>query len=177
MVEDANSQDREKTGDGLSAVRLVVASWDKVDSARKFLEALPPNCRAAFFLPALPEEALADLAETPLPVAVGIAEAGAAVLPAHAYLPPAGKHLSVDGGLIKLSNRLLSGHPVGHFVGSLPPDRQGRTAVVFLPGATDGERARTRRRTFRRPGVRGASIRIRRRKRGFRSGGHRPDHR
>jgi len=141
MVEDANSKDREKAGEGLSAVRLVVASWNKVDSARKFLEALPPNCRAAFFLPALPEDALAGLAEAPLPVAVGIAEAGAAVLPAHAYLPPAGKHLSVDGGLIRLGSRLLAGHPVGHFVQSLPPDRHGQTAVVFPPGATDRERA------------------------------------
>lgn len=133
--------DSEKSDEGPAAVRLIVVSWDEPDSAKAFLKALPPNCGAACFLPALPEEALAKLAQTPLPLAVKIAETGAPVLPSHAYLPPSGKYLSIDNGRMRLDSPAASGHPVDHFLRSLPPGRHGQTAVVFRAGASGQERA------------------------------------
>ncbi|WP_169603517.1 EAL domain-containing protein [Methylococcus geothermalis] len=129
--------DSEKATHGSPAVRLVVAPWDTPDSAKAFLQSLPADCEAAFFLLGLPDGSHAGLIAPPLPVAVTIAEAGAPVLPARAYIPPAGQYLSIDSGRIKLDSPPPSAHPIDHFLRALPPESYGRTAVVVCSGASN----------------------------------------
>ncbi len=137
MEEDAGSMDGEKADEGLIATHLVVLPWDEAEPARAFFEAISLDRRPAFFLPALPDTALAKLAEAPL--AVTIAEPGAPVLPSHVYIPPSGKYLSIESERLRLDDAPASGHPLDHFLHCLPTDRHGRTAVVRHPGASSRE--------------------------------------
>ncbi|MDF9391909.1 MULTISPECIES: EAL domain-containing protein [Methylococcus] len=132
--------DSVKADEGSIAGRLVILCWEETELVRAFFEAIPANCEAAFFLPALSETALAQLAETRLPLPVTIAESGAPVLPSHAYLPPSGKYLAIENGRARVDSPPASGHPVEHVLRSLPTDRHGQTAVVCRRDASDLER-------------------------------------
>ena len=121
------------------------ASAGGLEAFTELFENLPPDTGMAFVLVQhlAPSHGsrLPELLSSKTPMTVTEAEDGTCVAPNIVYVIPAAQDITIEGGVLKLTSRPLSGQhlPIDSFFASLALDRKTEAVAVVLSGtAADG---------------------------------------